>query len=84
MTEQHMTPSTMTSSMTSSTGGDPSTATTFTTPVVSGHPQVDAVLESLQPLDELPVEQHVAVFEAAHTALREALSSAADAGAAHG
>jgi len=44
----------------------------------TGQTQVDSVLESLRGLDELPVEQHVAVFEAAHTGLREALSGAAD------
>ena len=51
------------------------------TPAASatGHPEVDGVLESLRSLDELPVEEHVAVFEAAHTGLRGALSSAAQA-----
>ena len=53
-------------------------------PSATGHAQVDSVLESLHALDELPVEQHVAVFEAAHTGLREALSGAAEAGAARG
>ena len=56
------------------TAGDvPASAPTTST----GHPQVDQVLQSVQTLDDLPVDQHVAVFEAAHTGLREALSSAA-------
>ena len=46
-------------------------------PTSTAHPQVDQVLQSLQTLDDLPVDQHVAVFEAAHTGLREALSGAA-------
>ena len=45
----------------------------------TGNPQVDAVLESLEVLPELPVEEHVAVFETAHAELRSALSSAAPA-----
>lgn len=40
----------------------------------TGHPVVDEVLASLDRLDELPVAQHVAVFEAAHDRLREALA----------
>ncbi|MGH3353810.1 MAG: hypothetical protein ACRDPS_24325 [Nocardioides sp.] len=35
--------------------------------------RVDAVLETLDRLDELPLEEHVGVFEAAHTELRRAL-----------
>lgn len=42
----------------------------------TGHPQVDDVLASLDSLAGLPVEQHVEVFEAAHVALRNALSGA--------
>ena len=53
-------------------------------PGATGHPQVDTVLQSLHALDNLPVDQHVAVFEAAHTGLREALSGAADAGVSRG
>ena len=45
-------------------------------PEPTGDPRVDAVLESLSGLDELPVEEHVAVFEAAPDALRGALSDA--------
>jgi hypothetical protein len=40
---------------------------------------VDGVIESLHSLSELPVDQHVTVFEAAHTGLRNALSGAAQA-----
>lgn len=45
-------------------------------PVSTGNPQVDGVLRTLDTLSELPVDQHVAVFEAAHTGLRDALSGA--------
>jgi hypothetical protein len=40
----------------------------------TGDPRVDEVLQSLAGLDDLPVSDHVAVFEGAHAALREALS----------
>ena len=43
----------------------------------TGNPHVDAVLLTLEQLPELPVDQHVAVFEAAHTGLRQALSDPA-------
>jgi hypothetical protein len=39
----------------------------------TGVARVDAVLESLDRLDELPLAEHVGVFEAAHTELRRAL-----------
>jgi len=42
----------------------------------TGEPTVDAVLASLQRLDELPVAEHVAVYESAHAGLREALNRA--------
>jgi hypothetical protein len=45
-------------------------------PVTTGHPVVDEVLESLAGLEERPLDQHVAVFEAAHDRLRGALSDA--------
>jgi hypothetical protein len=45
----------------------------------TGHPQVDEVLRTLDTLSELPVDQHVTVFEAAHVGLRDALSGAAPA-----
>jgi len=43
----------------------------------TGHPEVDAVLGSLEELGDRPVEEHVAVFEAAHDRLRAALADAA-------
>ncbi|MFD7077508.1 hypothetical protein ACFV9G_25080 [Nocardioides sp. NPDC059952] len=39
----------------------------------TGVARVDAVLETLDRLDELPLSEHVGVFEAAHTELRRAL-----------
>lgn len=50
--------------------------------VRTGHPDVDEVLGSLDALDDRPVSEHVAVFEAAHDRLRAALSSSAEAPAA--
>lgn len=53
-------------------------------PEPTGNPAVDRVLESLVVLADAPVEEHVAVFEAAHDQLRGALAGAgnpADAGA---
>ncbi len=46
----------------------------------TGHPGVDAVLASLEGLEERPVGEHVAVFEHGHDALRRALND--DAGGA--
>ena len=40
----------------------------------TGNAHVDGVLQSMARLPELPVDQHVAVFEAAHAGLRQALS----------
>ncbi len=42
----------------------------------TGQAAVDAVLESLAELDELPVADHVAVFDQAHDGLRQALNDA--------
>jgi hypothetical protein len=42
----------------------------------TGHAQVDEVLRTLESLADLPVDQHVPVFEAAHVGLRDALSGA--------
>jgi hypothetical protein len=39
---------------------------------------VDSVLDSLEELDRLPPSEHVAVFEAAHERLRDALSDAGE------
>jgi hypothetical protein len=44
----------------------------------TGNPVVDSVLDSLRALDEIPVSEHVAVFEAAHDRLRGALSDAGE------
>jgi hypothetical protein len=41
----------------------------------TGNERVDAVLDSLTGLDDLPVEEHVAVFEKAHEELRGALDA---------
>jgi hypothetical protein len=45
---------------------------------LTGHGAVDEVLGSLDGLEGLPVGEHVAVFEAAHEALRAALAEAGD------
>lgn len=44
----------------------------------TGHPAVDEVLRSLESLGDRPVDEHVAVFEAAHDQLRRTLSGAGD------
>jgi hypothetical protein len=44
-------------------------------PADTGHERVDAVIRSLDSLEGRPAEEHVAVFEAAHRELRDALSS---------
>ncbi|MGD9962251.1 hypothetical protein [Nocardioides sp.] len=41
----------------------------------TGDPDVDAVLETMADLEELPVEDHIAVFEQAHERLRAALEA---------
>lgn len=46
----------------------------------TGHPAVDGVLESMAGLADLPVDEHVAVFETAHDTLRSALADAAQGG----
>jgi hypothetical protein len=47
-------------------------------PEPTGNPAVDAVLESLERLDDTPVAEHVAVFESAHERLRGALADAGE------
>jgi hypothetical protein len=42
--------------------------------VTTGNDRVDAVVRSLRSLDGRPAEEHVAVYEAAHHDLREALT----------
>lgn len=44
----------------------------------TGHPVVDRVLDSLGGLADLPVTDHVAVFESAHDQLRGALANAGE------
>lgn len=44
----------------------------------TGNAVVDSVLASLRELDNLPVSEHVAVFEAAHDRLRGALADAGE------
>ena len=44
--------------------------------LTTGHPDVDAVVTSLEELDGHPVAEHVAVFESAHDRLRAALADA--------
>lgn len=43
-------------------------------PESTGDPAVDAVVASLRGLDDVPVSEHVAVFERAHESLRQVLS----------
>ena len=45
---------------------------------LTGDPAVDAVVVSLRGLDDLPVSEHVAVFERAHESLRQVLSGAGE------
>jgi hypothetical protein len=47
-------------------------------PLRTGNEAVDRVLESLDALDDVPVDEHVAVFERAHEQLRAALDSPRD------
>ena len=47
-------------------------------PEPTGDEAVDAVVASLRGLDELPVSEHVAVFERAHESLRQVLSGAGE------
>lgn len=47
-------------------------------PESTGDATVDAVVASLRGLDELPVSEHVAVFERAHESLRQVLSGAGE------
>lgn len=45
---------------------------------LTGDPAVDEVLRTMQGLQGRPVDEHVAVFEAAHEKLRAALAQAGD------
>ena len=44
--------------------------------IETGMTDVDAVVASIEALEDRPVEEHVAVFEAAHEQLRRALDDA--------
>lgn len=55
------------------------TAQVFTEPVRTGVEEVDDVLDSVAELDDVPVDEHVAVFEQADDRLRRALDDQADA-----
>lgn len=50
----------------------------FSEPVRTGVEEVDAVLASVDDLEGLPVDEHVAVFEGAHEQLRRALDGQPD------
>ena len=47
-------------------------------PARTGVPAVDAVLDEADAAADLPVDEHVAVFERAHEQLRRALDGQAD------
>ena len=47
-------------------------------PETTGDESVDGVVASLRGLDDLPVSEHVAVFERAHESLRQVLSGAGE------
>lgn len=53
-------------------------------PEPTGDADVDAVVASLAQLDDLPVAEHVAVFEQAHDSLRRTLAGAGHDGPAAG
>jgi hypothetical protein len=60
-------------------GGPDLSATAPSVPVErTGNPVVDSVLDSLRELEQMPVSDHVAVFEAAHDRLRGALADAGE------
>lgn len=48
----------------------------MTAPVMTGHAGVDGVLTSLEALEDLPVAEHVEIFDRAHERLRQALDEA--------
>lgn len=58
-----------------SDGGTPGGADTSR---ATGHPEVDAVLSSMEGLAERPPAEQVAVFDSAHERLRSALADAGD------
>lgn len=44
----------------------------------TGHQVVDELLGRLEGVEDIPVDERLPIFEAAHEALRDALSGAAD------
>ena len=58
----------------------PESSEPATEPTRTGVASVDAVLDDLSALDELPLEEHLAAFEKAHGSLRAALDADASAG----
>jgi hypothetical protein len=48
-------------------------------PVRTGVEDVDAVLDAVEALEDVPVDDHVVVFERAHEQLRRALDARPDA-----
>ncbi|MGN0062839.1 MAG: hypothetical protein ACI379_01245 [Nocardioides sp.] len=65
---------------TAETPDDTSVSDVEPTPsVTTGVSSVDAVIRAVEPLDDLPVAEHAAVYEQAHDALRRALDAPADA-----
>lgn len=69
----------MSEAFTGSTNAAPGTEADFAEPAgpqteLTGHPLVEEMLVSLDALEQLPVAEHVAVFESAHHRLREALA----------
>lgn len=65
----------MNEDQTQGTEAEPTASTASSRAATTGHGAVDAVLASLQGLAEMPVEEHVAVFEQAHEQLRGALDA---------
>jgi hypothetical protein len=47
-------------------------------PTTTGDEAVDAVVASLRGLEDLPISEHVAVYERAHESLRQVLSGAGE------
>jgi hypothetical protein len=62
----------------SPTTGLPTTGLPTTGLPTTGDDAVDAVVATLRGLDDLPVSEHVAVFERAHESLRQVLSGAGE------
>ena len=61
--------------MMSTLPGDPWSDDPGPRPAATGHERVDAVIDAVADLDDRPLEEHVAVFEAAHGELRRTLDT---------